>query len=214
MKANVLIRLRQLLALVLALGVSAALILSIPLLQYWLEHRHAQDELQKTAVSLKKVDLKTKTEEVKPRNTPKRMNSNQRTLKSGPRFGVDLGVMGAGGAALPADLVAKSGGGGAALGADNGDVDQRPELRGSLALDLPKSIRESQSNASLALKFCVDVSGRAYNIQVLEERPSGQGLSDAGRRAVEKAGFSPAQKDGRPVAFCGVEQEFQVNFND
>lgn len=204
---------RRILALLLALCISAGLILSIPLLQYWLNHRHQEETLQKTAVTLKKVDLQNKMEEPKPRTEPKRVSANQRNLKSGPRFGVDLGVMGASGASLPADLVAKSGGAGGAL-SGQGDVDQRPELKGSLAWDLPRSIRESQTNASLALRFCVDPAGRAYNIQVLEERPSGQGLGSAGKTAVEKASFSPAQKSGKAVAFCGVEQEFQVNFND
>jgi hypothetical protein len=197
----------------LALALSLGLILSLPMLKFWMEQKNAPQEMLKTQVSMKKLDLKQPEPKQSPKRTPQRMNSNQRSVKSGPRFGVDLGVVGSGGASLPTSLAVPSGGGGA-LGMSQGDVDQRPELRGGLPFELPRALRDKEQSALLSVSFCVDPAGKAYDVRILEERPSGAGLAEAGRQALSKASFNAARKDGRPVAFCGVEQEFEVKFND
>ena len=47
-----------------------------------------------------------------------------------------------------------------------------------------------------------------------EESPAGSGLAQAGKDAIARMTFAPAEKDGKAVAFCGMEQPFEVKFRD
>jgi len=64
----------------------------------------------------------------------------------------------------------------------------------------------------LRMSFCVDASGQVFDIKILEESPSGMGLGDAGRNALQSSRFQPANKDGQSVPFCGMEQPFEIRF--
>ena len=75
-------------------------------------------------------------------------------------------------------------------------------------------IKAAEKDAYLVLSFCVDPSGHAYEVRVVEERPPGLGLADAGRDALRQTVFSPARKGGLAVAFCGLEQPFEVRFGN
>jgi len=79
---------------------------------------------------------------------------------------------------------------------------------------VPPQIRDREIDAMLRLSFCVDVGGRAYDIKVIEESPAGSGLAQAGKDAIARMTFAPAEKDGKAVAFCGMEQPFEVKFRD
>ena len=52
------------------------------------------------------------------------------------------------------------------------------------------------------------------DIKVLEEAPAGSGLAAAGREALSRMTFAPAEKAGKAVPFCGMEQPFEVKFRD
>ena len=152
-------------------------------------------------------------EKKKPARKPNRMKSNSRSPKAGPRFAMNLGAAsGNGGAAVSRDLVADFRGG--ALSTEKGDVDKKPESRSMANFQVPPKIRDNEIDATLRLSFCVDVSGKAYDIKVLEESPAGSGLAQAGREALGRMTFSPAEKAGKAVPFCGMEQPFEVKFRD
>lgn len=145
------------------------------------------------------------------RQQPRRRPQNQ-PLRSAPRFAMDLGVEGGAGVAVPLDLTQRSRAGSGA-GGDEG-VDFRPELASALDFSLPASIRDAERNAALRLMFCVDASGRPYNIRVTEESPSGMGLAQAGTEALAKAVFKPAMREGQAVPFCGMEQPIEIRFRN
>ena len=53
-----------------------------------------------------------------------------------------------------------------------------------------------------------------YDIRIVEETPAGSGLAEAGKDALKRMNFEPAEKDGKSVPFCGMEQPFEVKFRD
>ena len=168
----------------------------------------------KTEVSVKKVEeVEKKIEKKRTAHKPNRQKSNSRSPKAGPRFAMALGaVSGTAGAAINSELVADFRGG--ALSTEKGDVDKKPESRSVANFQVPPQIRDREIDATLRLGFCVDVGGRAYDIKVIEESPTGSGLAQAGKDAIARMTFAPAEKDGKPVAFCGMEQPFEVKFRD
>lgn len=205
---------RKILVAILAVILSAGLIFSIPIMNLWIKGDLGRKKYTKTEVTLiKQIIPEQKEQKKKQRRTPKRSRPNQRTLKSGPRFAMDLGVASGSGAGISTDLL-KNAGGANTQGSLDGDVDEKPALRGSPAFQAPAAIRDAEINATVVLTFCVDNSGRVYDIRVAEESPAGMGLADAGRDALNRSSFSPARKDGNPVAFCGLEQPFEIRFRD
>ena len=168
----------------------------------------------KTEVSVKKVEeMEKKVEKKKPARKPERQKTTSRTPKAGPRLAMNLGVAsGTAGAAINEELVADFRGG--AMSSEKGDVDKKPESRAMPNFQVPPQIRDREIDATLRLSFCVDVGGRAYDIRVIEESPAGSGLAAAGREALGRMTFAPAEKDGKAVAFCGMEQPFEVKFRD
>ena len=180
----------------------------------------------KTEVSVKKVEEVEKKIDNKKKliilfsllgkrtaRKPNRQKSNSRSPKAGPRFAMALGaVSGTAGAAINSELVADFRGG--ALSTEKGDVDKKPESRSVANFQVPPQIRDREIDAMLRLSFCVDVGGRAYDIKVIEESPAGSGLAQAGKDAIARMTFAPAEKDGKAVAFCGMEQPFEVKFRD
>ena len=173
-----------------------------------------EKKYNKAEVAIKKVDeVEKKVEKKKPARKPNRMKSNSRSPKAGPRFAMNLGAAsGTAGAAINEELVADFRGG--ALSTEKGDVDKKPESRAMPNFQVPPKIRDNEMDALLRLSFCVDVSGRAYDIKVIEESPAGSGLAAAGREALGRMTFAPAEKDGKAVPFCGMEQPFEVKFRD
>lgn len=195
----------------LALLLSAFLILSIPTINYWMKNSAPSKEFTTVAkVSVKKVEIKKKKAEPKKKlRQPKRQKPTRTNLTAGPRFTMDLGVAGSRGVAVDVNTVQAGKGG----QPEDGDVDEKPLLNGEPQLDLPSAIKKAGINAMAVLSFCVDVSGVPYDLQVIEETPAGMGMAVAARMAIQKARFTPAKKEGRSVAFCGMQQPFEVRFD-
>lgn len=168
----------------------------------------------KTEVAVKKVDeVEKKVEKKKPSRKPNRQKSNSRSPKAGPRMAMNLGTVGGtGGAAINEELVAEFRGGN--FSTENGEVDKKPSGRSMPNFQVPPQIRDREIDAMLRLSFCVDASGRVYDIRVIEETPAGTGLAQAGKEALGRMTFEPAEKDGKAVPFCGMEQPFEVKFHD
>lgn len=205
---------RKIFVALMAVVTSFTLLVSIPLLNLWIKGEGFSRKYTKSEVTLvKEIKPEQKKPEQKAKTQPKRSTPNQRTIKSGPRFAMDLGAIGgSGGAGISTDLLKASGGG--SNGVINGDVDEKPSPKGSPSFQAPAAIRQSEMDASCRLSFCVDASGRPYDIRVVQESPAGMGLADAGREALSRTQFAPARKDGNPVPFCGMEQPFEVKFRD
>jgi len=189
---------------------------ALPLLHYALNHNTGKKNLRVVAqVSLKSLDVPRP--EVKPQRAlhqPNHARPAPNLLKGGPRFAMDLGVMG-GGVAAPADLAnKKSGGGGRSGGGADDGVDERPQPSFPPPFRMPSEVKSQEKDAYLALSFCVDVSGRPYDIRVTEEKPPGLGMAAAGREAIQQTRFTPAKKGGLAVPFCGLEQPFEVRFSN
>jgi protein TonB len=127
---------------------------------------------------------------------------------------MDLGVGGLGGAAVPVDIVNPPSGGGGGDGGEGGDVDEKPAPSMPPPFRVPAEVKNSEKDSYLVLSFCVDPSGRPYDVRVVEERPPGLGMAQAGREALRQTTFSPARKGNLPVAFCGLEQPFEVKFGN
>jgi protein TonB len=202
------------------LGFFAALLaalatVALPLLHYALGPKGKKPALRVVA-QIHLVSLEPPRPEMKPEHAihePVRAPPNPMMLQSGPRFAMDLGVMG-GGVSVPADLInRKSGNGGAATGGDEG-VDERPSPTSPPPFNMPSEVKSQEKDAYLSLSFCVDISGRAYDIHVTEERPPGLGMAAAGREALQETRFTPAKKGGVAVPFCGLEQPFEVKFSN
>lgn len=193
---------------------SFMLLISIPMINLWIKGDLGKKKYTKAAITVSQTKIEPeKQKPQKQRSQPKRSQPTQRTIKSGPRFAMDLGVAGGStGAGFSTDLLKSSGGGN--LGGKNGDVDERPSLRSSPPFQAPAQIRDTETDASLLLSFCVDERGKAYDVRVVEESPSGKGLAQAGKEAIARTQFTPAQKDGKPVPFCGMEQPFEIKFRD
>lgn len=196
-----------------ALVIAAALILSIPVLNLIVHGNIFKEQAQrKTEVKVVKVAKKPPEQKKKRKlRKPKRSKPQSRNLKSGPRFALDLGVAGMGGANVPSNLVNASPGQG---GGANGDVDERPQNNCAPDFQLPSALRDSEEDAKVVVSFCVNESGEIYDLRVIEESPSGRGLADAASAAVRSSCFQPAVKDGKALSFCGMEQPFEVRWND
>ena len=201
-------RLSILLAAILA---SMLLVFSVTLANLFLTGKvFHEKKYNKTEIAVKKVE---EVEKKKPARKPNHQKSNSRSPKAGPRFAMNLGAAsGTAGAAINEELVADFRGG--ALSTDKGDVDKKPESRAYPNFQVPPQIRDREIDAMLRLSFCVDASGRVYDIKVLEETPAGTGLAAAGKDALSRMTFAPAEKGGKPVSFCGMEQPFEVKFRD
>lgn len=190
--------------------VSAALILSIPALNYLLLGPGRKQETRVIpGVSMRQIDLR---EARRPRTLrrPETARPARTARPSGPRFAMDLGVAGAGGMAVNPELVRNSRGSGG--GAGEG-VDQKPAAQAPPAFRLPDAVRQGERDARVVVSFCVDAGGRAYDIRVVDEEPAGLGMAEAARDAVQRTSFRPAIKAGQPVSFCGLEQPFEVRFD-
>ena len=205
-------RLGILLAAILA---SALLVFSVTLANMFLTGKvFHEKKYNKTEIAVKKVEeTEKKVEKKKPARKPNRQKSNSRSPKAGPRLAMNLGVAsGSAGATINEELVADFRGG--ALSTEKGDVDKKPESHAYPNFQVPAKIRDNEIDAMLRLSFCVDASGRVYDIKVIEESPAGSGLAQAGREALGRMKFAPAEKGGKAVPFCGMEQPFEVKFRD
>ena len=198
-----------------AILASMLLVFSVTLANLFLTGKvFHEKKYNKTEIAVKKVDeVEKKVEKKKPARKPNRQRSNSRSPKAGPRLAMNLGVAsGSAGAAINEELVADFRGG--ALSTEKGDVDKKPESRAMPNFQVPAKIRDNEIDAMLRLSFCVDVSGKAYDIKIIEETPAGSGLAQAGREALGRMTFAPAEKGGKAVPFCGMEQPFEVKFRD
>ena len=201
--------------LIAAILASMLLVFSVTMANLFLSGKvFHEKKYNKAEIAIKKVEeVEKKIEKKKPARKPNRQRSNSRSPKAGPRLAMNLGVAsGNAGAAISQDLVADFRGG--ALSTEKGDVDKKPESRAMPNFEVPAKIRDNEIDAMLRLSFCVDVSGRAYDIKVIEESPAGSGLAAAGREALGRMTFAPAEKGGKAVPFCGMEQPFEVKFRD
>lgn len=151
---------------------------------------------------------KTRPERQQKRPEPKKMMRT--AVKAGPRFAMNLDVVGTSGVAVNINLTSKGDG----SSSSSGDVDVLPSPVGNFNFKVPLEVKQKELDASVLLGFCVDPSGKVYDIRVVEEKPSGLGMADAARAALSESRFSPAQTKGRPVSFCGLEQPFEVRFDD
>lgn len=196
-----------------ALGAGLATV-ALPLLNYALNH----DSVKKAPRIVAEVSVVRSLEPPKPETRPKRAVQQPARAKpapsnlvSGPRFAMDLGVMGGSGAGVSADLVnRRSGSGGTA---DEG-VDERPVPAFPPPFRMPDEVKRREQDAYLLLSFCVDASGRPNEIRVVQERPAGMGLAAAGREALQQTRFTPARKGAASVPFCGLEQPFEIRFSN
>ena len=190
---------------------------ALPLLYYAMNHQGSKKTAPRIVaqVSLKSLEApKPEMKQQRALHQPNRAKPAPSLLKAGPRFAMELGVLG-GGVAAPTELVnKKSGGGGrAGSGGDEG-VDERPAPSFPPPFRMPNEVKAQEKDAYLSLSFCVDVSGRPYEIRVTEEKPTGLGMAAAGREALQQTRFTPAKKGGVAVPFCGLEQPFEVRFSN
>lgn len=194
---------------------SLALVFSVTIANLFLTGKMFHEKkFVKTEVAVKKTEeVEKKVEKKKPSRKPNRQKSNSRSPKAGPRMAMNLGAVGgSGGAVINEELVSDFRGGN--FSTENGDVDKKPTGRSMPNFQVPAQIRDREIDATVRLSFCVDASGRAYDIRIIEESPSGSGLAQAGKDALNRMNFEPAQKDGKAVPFCGMEQPFEVRFHD
>ena len=198
-----------------AILASCALVFSVTMANLFLTGKvFHEKKYNKTEIAVKKVEeTEKKVEKKKPARKPNRQKSNSRSPKAGPRLAMNLGVAsGSAGATINEELVADFRGG--ALSTEKGDVDKKPESHAYPNFQVPAKIRDNEIDAMLRLSFCVDAGGRVYDIKVIEESPAGSGLAQAGREALGRMKFAPAEKGGKAVPFCGMEQPFEVKFRD
>ena len=201
--------------LIAAIFASALLVFSVTMANLFINGKvFYEKKYMKTEVTAKKIEeVEKKVEKKKPARKPNRQKANSRSPKAGPRFAMNLGVAsGNGGAAVNREYVSNFQGG--ALSVEKGDVDKKPESRAFPNFQVPPKIRDNEIDAMLRLSFCVDAGGHVYDIKVLEESPAGSGLAQAGRDALSRMTFAPAEKAGKAVPFCGMEQPFEVKFRD
>ena len=204
-------KVRKILVLLAGLCVSLLLVLSLPLIHF-LSREDGGGKPRKVAsqVTLTKINRPEKKEKPKRElKKPKPAKPSRTNLRSGPHFAMDLTTMGASGVGMDLDLTNKAGQGGAATG----DVDVRPSPDFPPPFRLPREVKEREQDAYVLVSFCVDGSGRPYDLRIAEEKPPGSGMANAALEALRKTKFSPALKDGNPVSFCGLEQPFEVRFD-
>ncbi len=206
---------KKFLFLIVAILSSFLLVFSVTLANFFIKGDLMRaNKYVKTEIQIKKTEeVKKQIEKKKPTRKPNRQKSTSRSPKSGPRFSMDLNAVGGSdGAVINDELVTGIRGGG--FTKETGDVDEKPTSRGLPSFSPPQSIRDNEQDALLRLSFCVDVQGRVYEIRVLEEIPVGKGLAQSGKQALSQMIFTPAKKAGRAVAFCGMEQPFEIKFRD
>ena len=206
---------KKFLFLIVAILSSFLLVFSVTLANFFIKGDLMRaNKYVKTEIQIKKTEeVKKQIEKKKPTRKPNRQKSTSRSPKSGPRFSMDLNAVGGSdGAVINDELVTGIRGGG--FTKETGDVDEKPTSRGLPSFSPPQSIRDNEQDALLRLSFCVDVQGRVYEIRVLEEIPVGKGLAQSGKQALSQMIFTPAKKAGRTVAFCGMEQPFEIKFRD
>lgn len=206
---------KRLLILFAAVLSALLLVFSVTVANLFLTGKMFQEKkFVKTEVQVKKVEeVEKKVEQKKPARKPNRQKSTSRSPKAGPRFAMNLAAASfGGGAAISEELVSNFRGG--ALGSEEGDVDKKPNSRAMPNFQVPPQIRDREIDATLRLSFCVDASGHVYDIRILEETPAGSGLAAAGKEALGRMMFEPAEKAGKSVPFCGMEQPFEVKFRD
>jgi hypothetical protein len=208
--------LRNLIIGAVALFLSALLTVVFPLLNQALKGGSGPRGPRIVAqVALRQMEAARQDEQPKRKlKQPQRSKPMQTMAKAGPRFAMDLSVGGLEGASVPLDIVNRPSGGGGQAQGENGDVDEKPQPTAPPPFRLPPDLKSAEKDAYLVLSFCVDPSGHPYEVHVVEEKPSGMGLADAGREALRQTLFRPAKKGSLPVAFCGLEQPFEVRFNN
>lgn len=202
-----------LVALVVSLGITVA----IPLINHWIRgDSHGEKKPRIVAqVSLKTLESPKPNEQPRRKlKEPTRAKPVQASAKAGPRFAMDLSVGGINGAVVPVEIVNRPRGAGGTAQGESGDVDEKPSPSMPPPFRLPNEVKAAEKDAYLVLSFCVDQAGRTYDIKVVEEKPPGLGLAQAGREALKQTPFSPAKKGGVPVIFCGLEQPFEVKFGN
>lgn len=208
---------RNLFIAVTALFLSAALTVLFPVLDHLVSGGKGGSEKPRIVaqVALKQMDAAPSAEQPRRKlKQPSRAKPLQTSMKAGPRFAMDLGVGGLEGAAVSVDIVNRPSGGGGQASGGSGDVDERPSPAMPPPFRIPAEVKTSEKDAYLVMSFCVDPSGRPYDIRVTEEKPPGLGMAQAGREALRQTTFSPARKGNVAVAFCGLEQPFEVKFGN
>lgn len=200
-----------------AIVVAAFATVALPLINYWVKHEPEQKDKPRVVaqVSVARAETPPPQKKVERKiKQPERAKPMQTQVKAGPRFAMDLSVGGIGGVAVAPNLINRpSGGGGGTGNAEDQGVDERPSPSFPPPFRLPDAIREREVDARVVLSFCVDAGGRPYDLRVMEEEPAGAGLAQAARQAVQQTQFAPAKKKGLAVAFCGLEQPFEVRFS-
>lgn len=200
-----------------ALVVSIAVTVMLPLLNHVINGGGEAKGKPRIVAQVALKQLESARQEEQPRRKlkqPTRAKPMQTAVKAGPRFAMDLAVGGLEGAAVPVDIVNRPSGGGGDAAGETGDVDEKPSPTMPPPFRLPSEVKAAEKDAYLVLSFCVDPAGRPYDVRVAEEKPQGLGLADAGREALRQTVFTPARKGGLPVAFCGLEQPFEVKFGN
>jgi hypothetical protein len=200
-----------------ALFLSAGLTVLFPVLDHLISEGKGGPEKPRIVaqVALKQVDAARPAEQPRRKlKQPSRAKPMQSSVKAGPRFAMDLGVGGLEGAAVSVDIVNRPSGGGGQAAGESGDVDERPTPTLPPPFRIPAEVKSAEKDAFLVMSFCVDPSGRPYDIRVMEEKPSGLGMAQAGREALRQTSFSPARKGNVAVAYCGLEQPFEVKFGN
>ncbi len=198
---------------IISLVVSTLLIFSIPVINFVLKGglKSAKKIVPAAEVTVKKVKLERLKPKPKKRlRRPQRRRPTRTSLQAGPRFAMELGVAGLDGVGVELALLQNPGGG----GEEEGDVDAKPKIQSPPNFNLPTSVREKEVDASVIISFCVNEGGQVFDLQIVTEEPAGLGMAEAGRQALQSSTFFPAQKDGNPVPFCGLEQPFEVRFDD
>jgi protein TonB len=206
--------LRKFLLLLLAVVTSVFLVFSVPILSMLIKGDFKSGRTF-TKTEVKILNQEKPPEPPKPKEAtkkPSQRSANNRNPKAGPRFAMNLDVVGgSGGAVVASNLVAMQSGSG---NVSNNDVDEKPNLKSSARFNVPQAIRDGEINAILRISFCVNTSGKPYDIRIIEESPAGKGLANAGREAIMGMQFAPAKKGGAAVAFCGLEQPFEIKFRE
>jgi protein TonB len=202
---------------IVALLLSMVVTVAIPLVNYLVNHQESGRPGPRVVaqVGLKQLDAARPAEQPRRKlKQPQRAKPMQTNVKAGPRFAMDLGVGGLEGAAVSVDIVNRPSGGGGNVASDDGDVDERPNPNSPPPFRTPDGVKSAERDAYTVVSFCVDPSGRAYDVRVVEEKPAGLGMGQAARDALRQTTFSPARKAGAAVAFCGLEQPFEVKFGN
>lgn len=206
---------RNLIIGIVALFCSALLTVLFPLLNSVIKGGGPKGPRIVAQVSLKQVEAARQNEQPRRKlKQPAQAKPMQTMVKAGPRFAMDLAVGGLEGAAVPMDIVNRPSGGGGEGAGESGDVDEKPSPTAPPPFREPAEVRVAEKDAYLVLSFCVDPAGHAYEVRVVEEKPAGLGMAQAGREALRQTLFSPARKGGMAVAFCGLEQPFEVKFGN